>query len=110
MATGYLVRIAVDGTVTRIRIARKTGPTVEQIQTSIDGKHFARLGVVYEGQRRTAYVDEDAKMMKTPPPVNSEATRMLQEFYAGQAKTVDILGTISVWVPDTPVPESVTDG
>jgi hypothetical protein len=102
MAKGYLVKVDHEGTITRTRIDRVTGPTVKEIQDQLGG-YFAQIGVLFEGSQRTAYIDEDAKLPKRGkplPPVNPYATRMVQEYYADRGKTVDILGNIVIWIPD----------
>lgn len=118
MATGELVKIEPGGEITRLRIDRKTGPTMVEIRSTIGGGYYAQLGMIFEGKKRVGYVDEDAKCKKNPPPVNAYATRMVQEFYP-EGGTVDILGSVGVWVPDDgdaqfskkPLkPESLTGG
>lgn len=102
MATGYLVKIDPAGEVTRHRVDHKGGPSVEQLQTLLGG-YFAQVGVVYEKHKRIAYVDSDASLSKVGkplPPVNPFATEMVQDFYP-QGRTVDILGSILVWIPDS---------
>lgn len=104
MTTGILVKIDPIGNITRRRIERKAGPTMEEIRDMV-GSYYAQIGVIHEGKKCTAYIDEDAKIKRLPPPVNAFATRMVQEYYAEGGKTVDILGNIVVWIPDEKIKE-----
>lgn len=99
MSTGTLVKIPPVGEVIRTRIERKTGPTMEEIRDQVGG-YYEQIGVIFGGEKRTAYIDEDARIKRQPPPVNEIATRMVQAFYADRGRTVDILGNIVIWVPN----------
>lgn len=94
---GTLIRIDAEGNKTYFRVENEIGPTVEDLKKAVGGS-FANCQCLYEGVKRTAWVDENGNSKGLR--VNPIAARLVQEAYPKGCETNLILGNFVIFVPD----------